>query len=315
MTLPSGSIHGFSWPLKIAIWFNGKNERIAPDLSEKLTRKGWTIPKPLSQIGTLTYTLREKKIPLIIVDDSPQMPVQLVLRYLLMIKSAHILPIICIVDENLAKSKDGILSLPNINIIKKPYNTTTFISYFENIISKWTSSPYNYLLNTFISYYPDKKSDFTKRLMELSKIDELRAMTSPSLALVLRERSNETAAEKFLLNALKINNNNISLIVSLVDLYISKAMPGMALRLLNAANEQNPNNPSLYLDNLQVNIMLNNIENCIPILKDMIGQNYLKNFAEDMLSRILYANERTDQLNMLIKQSPTLAQSFGLHVS
>ena len=155
------------------------------------------------------------------------------------------------------------------------------------------------------------QSNCIKLLSVLAKSEDpqLSTVAGPCLALFFREQNLRTS-EKVLLGLLEKAKKNMGIILSLVDLYQSTAMPGYALRLLKSASGMYNDPKTLMVDYIQTYLLLNEAQEALPYIKRMTEENYLPQIAIAHLPKVLIAEGFIREFESVVQESPGLVDKY-----
>ena len=124
-----------------------------------------------------------------------------------------------------------------------------------------------------------------KVLTGLISKPELMPLLAPSIAYGIRGQSDAKVVEKVLLNAIRELPRNLGIILATIDFYLHMAMPDTALKVIEAT-KKNHGNPALILpEQIQAKLMLNEVSECVPLLKELVDRKFMPKTAVSRLGK------------------------------
>ena len=300
-----------NWPLKRAITISGSKTASDSEVADRLKRRGWELGSKVSSVEKALDRVAQGDASVIIIEDSPNLPLPVALRAMLKDINGLLTPTISIASRNTAGEKSCFGTIGQVIVVEDPYTPSKFIENFEFLTHRWGQDYLAGLNHAGTAYRTNNHQTCIKILSELMATDDLNILSvaGPALSLFFR-KTNLKTAEKLLLGVLGKAKRNSGVILSLVDLYLRAGMPGLSYRLLKSANAIYNNPKTLMIDQIQTNRMLGLEHHSVPILKRMIKEKYMDKWATTALARILYLSGEHEELKQLLKGSDKELDKF-----
>lgn len=280
--------HLESWNVKRTVTICGKPSSNNREIEDRLKRRGWATGMRTTSITQALSEIKQSKASVIVIEDSIDLPVQIVLGRLMRTKIGILTPTMVICGEENIKEKSCFSSIGFPVIVENPNHPSEFIESFEFLIQRWSQDHMLPILESRQHLIRGNEHSCIKILSHIGQSKDFQAfmVANPCLALFFRQQ-NIKVAEKILLGMLEHSKRNVGIIISLVDFYLHAAMPNYSLKLLNMAKKTYNNPKTLLLDFLQAYSLRNEISKTIPILKRMKEENFMPSIANTFLARAL----------------------------
>lgn len=278
------------WKIKKAVTVCGQYREVNSEFRDRLSRRQWDVGHITRNVRSALADIRAGKASLIILDDSPALPLSVMLRQVTADMTGLMTPVMGLCNETNPKEKTCINSMSTARILDQPVSPLKFVEAFEQTLMAWTAGPLKHIHKAGSHYRDGNVKSAVQILAEVSQRSEdpqASMLANPILAMALRASSLKSA-EKILLASLKRGPRNMAVIFALVDLYLNGAMPGAAIRLLNGAQNAYKEPKALYLDQIQAYSMLNMGARAIEILRKMLANDFMADFAAKVLPRYLF---------------------------
>ncbi len=293
------------WSVKKVVTISGVQKPSASDeeISDRLKRRGWEHLGRTNRISRAIAEVEANRASVIIVEDSDTLPIQVTLRRLMTNRVALLTPTIVIPSEKNSSERPCFGTMGAPIILDGVPTPSRFVENFEFSLIKWSQDDFLPAFQASQELKAGRAGNCVKLLSQIvtAEVPGTSSVAIPGLALFLRD-SNIKAAEKILMGALAKHRKNVGILLSLVDLYLTCAMPGYALRLLKTADATFSQPRSLIPDLLQTHIMMNEVKETIPLFRRMIKDNFLKEVAELYLPRVYYAEGMNAEFEMFVKK-------------
>ena len=174
-------------------------------------------------------------------------------------------------------------------VIDSPINPSDFMESLQFLLTRWRHGAMPKLFNVRQLMIKGKQMEAMKQLTQMVGDPEMMSIIAPTIANGIRGQSDSKVVEKVLLNAIREHPRSLGIILSTIDFYLHAGMPETALKVIAAA-KRNHGNPNLLIpEQIQAKIMLNQVEDCIPLLQTLIDADFLPETAKAFLSRCMYA--------------------------
>lgn len=294
------------WGNRNAILITATTSGLDSEITERFERRKWAISRSTASVSVAMQEITSGRASFLIVDDHPELPAPYVLRQLLTYKIAFFTPTMVLSTYKDGKEKSCFSSMMSLQVLEKPIVPSRFIDMFEYMLFQWSNAD---LAEMYTAGHHFRKGNVQTCVRSLAKLignRDISGQASSCLSLFLRENGDFKTSEKILLSALKQHSKNVGVLLTLVDLYMKAAMPFMAQRLLQSGNAAYSSPLTLAMDTVQTNILLNDLNGCVPILEKMIAHDFVPDFARQLLSRIFYAEGLQDKLQLLLKNQPSI---------
>lgn len=292
MTMQKGVFS--SWKNPTLCFISSSPSYVATEILGRLARRSWEVIVAES-IQRGFSVLENGEASVLLVDDTADLPATYVLKCQLANPVAILTPTIVAVrnsTEKVVAKRIGIC-----DVIVAPISPADFIESLEHTVKLW-SSP-NRLLPKITEarnlIVREHISEGVKVLTSLASKTHLIPLLAPALSAALRDKNNPKIIEKVLLNGIRTCPKNVGVVLSTCEFYLHSAMPDSALRLIEAAEKNHGPSPIFTMIRIQANLMLNQVEVCIPLLEDLVDQEFLPTLCQNFLSRCYYAEGLIDE--------------------
>ena len=303
--------HGFfeSWKNRNIILIT-KNPEILPDeVTSRIERRSWKISLVTSDVKKAFNSIAELKASMLIFDSSPDLPASVLLRAQLNDPLAFTTPTLVLCDEH-TPEKNHFKEIGVPELVDKPLNPTKFIDGLEWLLRKWSTGDFVRLRKARDSFIEGKSLEGAKLLGSLINKVDIIPVVIPSFCYFLKDTAENTVIEKMLLGAVKSYPRNLGIIFSTVDFYIRMAMPAMAQKVIEAIRKHHGNIMISYPDQIQAHILMNELEECIPLLEHMYQSDFMPAFAKSTLAKCYLSEGMTKHFKMLFMDQPLISTQY-----
>ena len=290
-----------AWPQKNLIIIS-QSPNIYMFLKELVRSVGWSVLKATPSVVEAVNLLQQKQVFLVVIDDSIEEPATSIMRQLMAHMVCFTTPVFAFVlDEHKFETK-SLEVMGQVEVVGKPLTPSRFIPAFTKLIRRWETKPYTALRMSFYRYLDAGDSgQYIDWLQKLLRVDALLHLAGPALAKVLLEEGQVQEAEKVLLNILKKDPKNLGSVLSLGDLYLSVALPHIALRLFLSAHKSFEPSSGILPDIVQAEFMLCRIPKVLERLEEMRKNHYMIEKVNPMLARIYISQGRIKEAENLMR--------------
>ncbi len=300
-----------SWDNPHIVYLSSNLGGLPVEIIDRLSRRGWTISHFSNDVQDAFGAIMIGEGSILLIEDSDELPASHVLRTQLSNPIVLLTPTIVACSEHQIE-RALIKEMGSPEIINSPLSPMKFIEALEWLIRRWKTGHFPKVLAVKNLLMEQKASEAIKLLTHLINTKDLLPIIAPCAAKFIRHQSDAKVVEKILLNAIREYPRNMGMILATIDFYLHAAMPGTALKIVAAARK-NHGNPSLIIpEQIQALVMLNEIDQCIPLLKDLIAAKYIPSTAQDFLIRCLYAEGYSTEFLTCINHEQSLLDQFRL---
>ena len=88
------------------------------------------------------------------------------------------------------------------------------------------------------------------------------------------------------------------------------AMPAMAQKVIEAIRKHHGNIMISYPDQIQAHILMNELEECIPLLEHMYQSDFMPAFAKSTLAKCYLSEGMTKHFKMLFMDQPLISTQY-----
>ncbi len=292
------------WDNQTAIAFSLVEKKLNILLKDILSKRRWTLMGTYESEEECFANITIGKANLLIIDDAVQAPASFILRE----QQFHVLPIltptIIICSDHNKIDMDCMLSMGAPVIVRKPLTPQKFLEAFDILIKRWNEEPLKSLRTVSTLLTTDKKQQGIKMLAQQVQNRGAHHLASTALSLQYRDVEDLIMTEKILISAFDQGIRSMNIILPLIDLYLYGSCPRKAIELIQKANAEYGKPNFLCIDAIQAHLMLNEIRECIPYLRQMINNNYYANVARHYLPRMLYSSGMLEEFDKSIRFRP-----------
>ncbi|MBQ46766.1 MAG: hypothetical protein CMP10_04640 [Zetaproteobacteria bacterium] len=298
MDLTTLAMH--EWPVRKAITLSVGTSPWDPEIRERMKRRKWDLGDKVSDAGQAIDILKSGNASVLIIEDSSDISSSILLRQCLYHEITFLRPTIVMISD---RNKTHIPSIETMGIpaiIDQPTTPGKFIESFEELIFKWSTSYYSPIQEPADLIITGDNISAIKKLRQLSIDQALGSIAAPALALALEKLNQHKESERTLLNCLKSAPNNLGALLTLMNFYIKSAMPLAAKKVIHKINTIAAHPMSILIDQFQCHLMLNEIDQCIGVLKKI---NSIPQFSEKsnlLLARCLLSEGRNREYQKLL---------------
>ena len=282
------------------------------EVMSRLRRRQWHISLKTSQVSEAFKAFNEAKCSILLIHDTPALPASFILRAQIADPVATLTPTMVVChpahSQDLALLKE--IGIPEL--VGSSINPAAFIGGFEYLIRRWSSGTLRHVFQARRHLLNRQFLPFSKLMTSLKADADLQPLVTPCTAQILMRQTDFKSVESLLLDALKEHPRNIGIIANLVEFYLRAAMPETALKLLAAARKNHGSPRILCADQVQAHLMLNQVHACIPLLEELIKEDYCRQQAEEFLARCLFAEGYTERFQRLVAHETPVVDDFKL---
>lgn len=298
------------WTIKRATSVCGEPKKPDTEIVERLKRRGWDLGPQHASIHVAMEEINKGEASLLILEHSSRLPAPIMLRQLIYYPMGFLVPTLILCEQKDAGEQSCFGSIGTPSIVESLDNPSIIVESFEFLVKRWSQDYMKPLVAAGIHYVRGNLQSCIKLLSELTKSPDpqLSLLAGPCLSLFLRKQSLKIS-EKVLLNLLETSQRNMGLLFSLIDLYQQSAMPSYALRLLKSASGMYNQPMTLVPDLIKTHLMLNQLEQTIPLFKKLKEEKFLSHWVDSFLPRILFASGYEREFHQMIRTRPKSNQA------
>lgn len=290
-----------TWPVRRAVAYSRSPKNIGLVLKDILSKRDWKMVDVTSSLDEAFAKLTIGEATLLILDDMPEDPATLALRQQLFHPVAAITPTLLICSQHSETELQCMKSMGQPKLIKKPMSPNDFIDAFDQLVAHWSTGPLAEVRKAAAKISGGQQQTGYKILTEIVQSKQEAPLANAALSLHYRQNNDLVMTERVLQGALKQGLFEMTIILPLIDLYMYSGAPANALKLIEKANASFGQPNFLCIDAVQANILLNQIGECTPYLKQMIQQEWFADVARHYLPRIVYSSGQLDEFDKAIK--------------
>ena len=268
----------------------------------RLGRRGWQLGLASSNVRECLQALHEGSCQILIIHDSPETPASLMMRAQIVDPVGVITPTLVTLDRSHEQEGALLKDFGEPVLVFDLKNIISFTDSFEWMLQRWSTGNLKKLLKAKQSFIEGDHKATALQFAQLRIEQDIKHLVTPCVAQLLLKQGQFAAAEQYLIDALKSYPRNLGLIANLVELYLMGAMPKTALMILEAARKVHGNVRIMYPDQVQANLMLNRVTECIDLLEAMIEENYRRTEAAQFLLRCLLSEGYVDRFEKTAKR-------------
>ncbi len=265
-------------------------------LRELLRHQGWSVAETTDSLRVALEMINFGEANMIIIDDLPDQPSSFILRQIFMDRIGCLTPTVVFSSVGLVPARTAMSRIGLAGVVVKPHTPDKFLPVFLDVISQWSKDPYAKIRHATAQLARMQVESGLRALTALTSHPEAQPIVAPCVARYLFDNGNIKAAEKILLESLRVSPRNLGIILSLAEIYLKSGMPEMAYKILNGVRRTYQNSLALMPDLLMACLMLDQLELAISLLKNMAEQGYFVRNSADFLARCLIAEGRTAEL-------------------
>ncbi|MBC7661349.1 MAG: hypothetical protein H7249_16765 [Chitinophagaceae bacterium] len=284
------------WDNKRFAFLSAAASRFPEENMVRMERRGWFPGLHTHSVEQCLKALNNGSCSIIVVHDTPEVPASFLLRAQLVDPVGIITPTLVAIDEAHAGEAAVLKDFGNPDLVSNISNPSEFTDSFEWMLRRWSTGNLRKLLFARSVYIGKDFKKAAQMLTALRSEVDVQHLVTPCIAQLLMKQGQFKSVESYLLQALKVHPRNIGLIANLSELYLRSAMPGTALKVLEAARKNHGGLRPLYPDQIQAHLMLGQVEQAIPLLEALVRDNYRGRDAGVFLARCLMAEGFTERL-------------------
>ena len=306
----SGSQSIFSeWYQPEIIYLTASISGLSKEVTERLSRRGWRVSLYANEIRDAFESINKGQGSILLIEDSEELPASQILRAQLSNPAALLTPTI-VACSNRLPERGMLKEIGSPEIIDSPINPMKFIESLEWLIRRWNTGNLAALLKAKLELVASGSSEAIKHVTQLVNAKDLLPLIAPCIAQFLKHQSDAKVVEKTLLNAIRENPRNIGVILATIDFYLHAAMPATALKIIRVAKKNHGHPTIIVPEEVQALLMLNQVERCIPLLRELTEAKYMPEMAKSFLIRCQYAEGYLDDFMKEIKEEPDKISQF-----
>lgn len=304
--------HGIfgAWENPNIIYITSHGTSLPEEITERLSRRGWKIAVTTASILRGFKALYDRKGSVLLVGDSPELPAILTLRNQVSDPLAILTPTIVASCEENAADKAHLIEMGTPEIIDYPLNPAKFVDTLEWVLRRWSQGHLRKLTEAKNNLLNRQPAVSMKILTQIIGVHEIIPLAVPCLGHFIRKQTDAKTVEKILLNALKEHPRNLGVVIATVDFYLKAAMPDTAIKLITAARKNHGNPRIIIPEQIQALLMLNRVQECIPLLEILKTTGFMPQTARNFLLRCLYAEGFTERFERVAAGENLLLEQF-----
>lgn len=264
-------------------------------LREILRGYSWSILDATASIERAVQTIRQGQAFLLIVDDTPQMPLVRQLRYQLSDPVGALTPVLGFLLETHRHETAAIQHMGRPQVVDKPLTPSKFVPGFVNLVRTWEREPFVSLRRANYQFLSGNDAAGLRLLVKLTELEQTQHFAAIAIASHLRRMGKIKQAESILLAMLKKSPRELGTMTALADLYMHAAMPKVAHRLLSSARATYSQSMSMMPDMVQASLLMGNMSDAIACLYIMHKAAFMEPETSDFLARLLFAEGRESE--------------------
>ncbi|SMF33363.1 hypothetical protein [Pseudobacteriovorax antillogorgiicola] len=298
-----------AWEIPNLVLISAQKDSVTGEIVDRLLRRGWKFSHMTDNIREGFSALEDGEASVLLIEDSHDLPASLVLRGQLSNPTALLTPtMVAASDDQPDKALFKEIGMPEV--IDAPIHPARFIESLEFMLRRWSTGNLARIWDVRKLLVKKQSTEAMKALTTMVGTSELMPLLAPAIAHGIRRLNDAKVVEKVLLNAIREFPRNLGIILSTIDFYLHMAMPDTALKVIEAA-KKNHGNPNLVIpEQIQAKLMLNEVDQCIPLLKELMKANYMPKTAKVFLSRCLYAEGHVEDFMNSIDHQIILLDQF-----
>lgn len=288
-----------NWKNPNIVYLCGELSPISEELRERLERREWKISYATDDAIKAIEAIRGGEGSVLIVNDTMNLPAIIALRSRLSDAIATLTPTIIATSEASSSDAKYIEEIGKVDVFEQPLGPSRVIDCLEMSLRRWSTGDLSKLTEARILLCESETASAIKVLTSCLSNKELAPYALQCLANALKGEADNKQIEKLLLGALKEHSRNLGVILTIIGFYLRVAMPETALKLINLARKNYTNPRIILLDQIQAYLMLNRVEESIPLIENLLKMGLMPGLMRNYLLRCLYAEGFTDQLTGL----------------
>jgi hypothetical protein len=256
-----------------------------------------------SSIEVALQYISSGKATLLIIDDGNEKPACSAVREIVSHPIGQLTPLLVLLMDRNIKEAEPLGHLAKIKVAPKPMTSSSFPPVFRTLLRIWATDE---MIEVQKAAARVRKSDVAgscEIFESLKKSVDLTPMITRAHALTLQKAGQITNAEKVLLDQIKAFPNNIGLLTTLGQLYMTAAMPSLADRIFKKLNEKFLGTVTYVPDLVQSGLLLNDYDQVVEQLRFLIKNEYMPASTNKFLSRVLYAAGRKKESSYVLAGS------------
>ena len=284
------------WDNKKFALLSAAATRFSEENMQRMDRRGWTAGLVSHSPDQCLKALNSGSCSIIVVHDTPEVPASFLLRAQLVDPVGIISPTLVIMHPAHQSEAAIIKDFGQPDVVNDPKNPSEFTDAFEWMLRRWQTGNLKTLIAARKVYISKDFKKAAQMLTALRSEVDVQHLVTPCVTQLLMKQGQFKSVETYLLQALKTHPRNIGLIANLSELYLRSAMPGTALKILEAAKKNHGGLRPLYPDQIQAHLMLGQVEAAIPLLETLVRENYRSRDAGEFLARCLMSEGYSERL-------------------
>ncbi|SMF56515.1 hypothetical protein [Pseudobacteriovorax antillogorgiicola] len=287
-----------------AVAYSAFDRKLNIIIKDIISKRGWRLEGTHTSEDECFALLTTGKASLLVIDDTVEVPASFILREQIFNVVPVLTPTIIICSEHNEVDMKCMMAMGEPVIVKKPLTPQKFLDAFDRVIKRWSAPPFGNLREAAFLIANGQRQNGYKLLAKMVQNQAVHHIASAALSLYYRQKHDFLMTEKILYNAFKAGEHQMSIILSLIDLYLYSGCPRKALELLKKANYEYNNPNFLCIDAIQAHLLLNQIRECSPYLTQMIENDYFADVGRYFLPRIAYSSGLLDLFDKSIRYRP-----------
>lgn len=269
-------------------------------LREMLRAHNWTVIDSTSSIDKAIEAVQKAQVSLLICDDASARPSTRLVRQLMNNAATICTPTLSLLLESHKNETAALSRLGQLVVSEKPITPSKFVPSFVNLFRAWEKEPLLTLRRANYLLLSGQTAVGLKTLLSLTEKPQAASVAAQAIALRLRAMGRWKDAESVLLTALKKNPKDIGSVIGLANLYMHKAMPKLAYRLLSTTQANLGPSTVLLPDLAQAALMMGRISEAIEHLYVIYHAGITDGETTSALARLLFAEGREDEAEKIL---------------
>lgn len=251
-----------SGPHKVAVLTDGLTQATRLVLAQIFESNEYEILAKPSDIDGIFYTFNPS---VLVVDDSDGIVAPLVIRELAQRPEFYLLPTLILLSADHMYFRPGIESIASPVVLRRNSSILEAVTALKVLLARWESGIYRGAQRVRREFCRGREDAAIEMMMALISKANGGAHFAPALVPFLIEKGNLAGAERVLLSAIRKNPSKLSLIYSLIDLYLKFSHPELAIKVITALS-RHAFSDLLLLDLVQARLLLSDVGGAIKAL-------------------------------------------------
>lgn len=242
----------------------------------------------LSHMPLVLETIENEPIDYIIIESHDELPLSMITKILLSSVFAQNKSIFVFLDPSNARELEILSYYHEVEILIKPITKLAFDHQFLKAEKKWRYGPHNALKQIINRFIVQKDHDELWNYIERYETVISNLFQASFLkAYYCEKKGLLEQGEAHLLQYIKKNSFNLTIIQYLIDIYIKYANPKMALRFLNSVQKK-INHSFVFLPDIAiVNTLMGDYQDSLNVYEELLALNYYPAWAQENYVKLL----------------------------